>query len=122
MSSGSVSGFAASKFTEGALLCADIGFGARTAAPSSANARIVSVVFMVPSSASGAGAARRGLQDVFLDAPRFDLAEDDLVRIAAVEHVHDLEAGRVLPRLAELAEHFSIELRLVDLAGVVPRP
>ena len=62
------------------------------------------------------------LQDVLLHAPRFDFAQDDLVRIAAVHHVDDLEARRHLARLAELAEHRAIQLRLVDLAGDVPRP
>src|SRR6185503_7711154 len=75
-----------------------------------------------PLLATGARARRRRLQDVFLHPPRFDLAEDELVRIAAVEHVNDLEPGRILARLAELAEHASIQFRLVDLAGVVPRP
>src|SRR6185436_17248143 len=75
-----------------------------------------------PLSATCARARRRRLQDVFLHPPRFDLAEHDFVRITAVEHVNDLESGRILARLAELAEHASIQLRLVDLAGVVPRP
>src|SRR5438445_6375066 len=75
-----------------------------------------------PLSAAGAWAPRRRLQDVFLHAPRFDLAEDDLVRIAAVQHVNDLDSGRILSRLAELAEHASIQLGLVNLAGVDPRP
>src|SRR3954470_9063463 len=74
-----------------------------------------------PLSAACARARRRRLQDVFLHKPRFDLAENDFVRIAAVEHVNDLESGWILPWLAELAEHASIELGLVDFAGVGPR-
>ena len=62
------------------------------------------------------------LQDVLLHAPRFDLAQDDLVGIAAVHHVHHLEPGRDLARLPELADHRAIELRLVDLTRRLPRP
>src|SRR5215469_12770334 len=121
MSSGRVSGFAESKFITGAVVCADIGCGARTAAATSARARMVNVVFMVRSSTARARAASRQLQDVFLDAPRFDLAEDQLVRIAAIKHVDHLKSRWVLPRLAELAQDSAIQFRLVDLAGYVPR-
>src|SRR5262245_58925076 len=117
MSSGSVSGFTESKFIVDAPLCADIPFGGRTAAATSASASasFMDACFMVRSlSAACARPGRRRLQDVFLHAPRFDLAEDDLVRIAAVEHVNDLESRRILSRLAELAEHGAIEFRLVD--------
>src|SRR5215472_12344170 len=123
MSSGSVTGFTESKFIVGAPLCADIRFDGRTAAVNNASASFMDACFMMrPLSASCARTRRRRLQDVFLHAPRFDLAQNDLVRIAAVQHVNDLESGRILPRLAELAEHASIQLGLVDLAGVVPRP
>src|SRR6185436_7053425 len=56
-----------------------------------------------------------------LHAPRFNLADDDLVRVAAVHHVDHLEAAELLARMAELAEHRAIELHLVDLSGVGPR-
>src|SRR6185295_15488480 len=124
MSSGSVTGFTESKFIVGAPLCADIRFDGRTAAvnDASASASVMDAGFMMRSSgfdfaqrdpepvggsSSCARAHRRRLQDIFLHAPRFDLAEHDLVRIAAVQHVNDLESGRILSRLAELAEHLS---------------
>src|SRR5262249_21393865 len=65
--------------------------------------------------------ARRWPKNQFLDAPRFDLADDDLIRIAAIEHVDHLKAGRGLSRASEPAEHFPVELSLVDFAGGVPR-
>src|SRR5712671_3735968 len=93
----------------------------RRTARASARVSWMRASWCAPLSAACARARRRRLQDVFLHTPRFDLAEDDFVRVAAVEHVNDLESGRILPWLAELAEHASIELGLVDFAGVVPR-
>ena len=79
-------------------------------------------VFMgAPPSASRARTRRRRLQDVLLHAPRLDLAEDRLVRIAAVHHVDHLEARRHLARLAEPADDGAVDLRLVDFARVLPR-
>ena len=43
-------------------------------------------------------------QHELLHAPGFDFAHDDLVGIAAVHHVDDLEAGRQLAGMAELAD------------------
>ena len=62
-----------------------------------------------------------GCKNEFLHAPGFDLAEDDLVGVAAVHHVDHLEARRDFARLAELADDRAVQLRLVDLAGDVPR-
>src|SRR5215470_11236846 len=42
-------------------------------------------------------------QNVFLHAPGFDFAQDELVRVAAVHHVDDLDAGHDFARLAESA-------------------
>src|SRR6266436_163308 len=64
---------------------------------------------------------RLGLaQNEFLHAPGFDFAQDDLVRIAAVHHVDDLEARCDFARPAEPADDRAVQLHLVDLAGDVP--
>src|SRR5579885_1102244 len=68
----------------------------------------------------GRGAGRQRLQYVFLNSPGFDFAEDDLVGIAAIEHVDHLEARGKFAGLAEAAKHGAIELRFVDLAGIFP--
>src|SRR5262249_29097865 len=60
------------------------------------------------------------LENQFLRAPGFDLADDDLIRIAAIHHVDHLEAGRGLAGPSEPAEYFAVELGLVDFAGSVP--
>src|ERR1700761_4483500 len=60
------------------------------------------------------------LQDKLLHAPGLDFAHDDLVGIAAVHHVDDLEARRQLAGMAELADHGAVQLRLVDLARLGP--
>src|SRR2546426_12192670 len=69
---------------------------------------------------SSRGARRRRLQNVFLHAPRFDFAEDELVWVPAVDLVDDLKAGHDLAGLAELAEDGAIQLRFVNLARVLP--
>src|SRR6266576_1611518 len=57
---------------------------------------------------------RLGLtQNVFLHAPGFDFAEDDLVGIAAVHHVDDLETRCDLARLAEPADDRTVQLHFV---------
>ena len=89
--------------------------------PASVSIRMFKVMFMVVLLYCAAAVARRRLEHQFLHAPRLDLADDDLVRIAAIHHVNDLESGRGLARLSELAEHRSVQLRLVDFAGDVPR-
>ena len=60
------------------------------------------------------------MEDILLDAPRLDLAQDNLVGIATVQHVDDLKSWWHLARFAELADDGAIELGLVDFAGVVP--
>src|SRR6185295_17104330 len=65
--------------------------------------------------------ARWRLENQFLRAPRFDLTDDNLIRVAAIDHVNHLEAGCGLAGTSEPAEHFAVELGLVDFAGVVPR-
>src|SRR3569833_4618461 len=60
------------------------------------------------------------LQDKFLHAPGFALAHDDLVGIAAVHHVDDLETRRQLAGMAELAHGGAVQLGLVDLSGPGP--
>src|SRR5260370_29664459 len=64
---------------------------------------------------------RRWLENQFLHAPRFDLADDDLIRVAAINHVDHLKARRCLAGASEPAKHFAVELGLVDFAGDVPR-
>src|SRR5580765_5980192 len=127
MSAGSVSTFAAeSNESSGAAFCADTAAAAHSRAIGSAHAIgfsqvvFISVIFMTRSSSGSlAGGRPRGrrLQDVLLHAPRLDFSEHDLVRVAAVHHVHDLKAGRVLAGPAKLAEHRPVQLGLVDLAG-----
>src|SRR6188768_4280342 len=116
MSSGTVNAFAASKFNAGAGPCASAGMVAAMHATKSTSIKR----FMVVSSASGCPQRRRR-QDELLHAPRFDLAQDDLVGITTVHHVNHLEPGRDLARFPELADHRAIELRLVDLTRRLPR-
>src|SRR5262245_13945790 len=78
------------------------------------------VVFMVVSWLSGSAVARRWLEHQFLHAPRFDLADDDLIRIAAIDHVNHLEARGELAGASEPADHFAVELHFVDFSGSVP--
>src|SRR5215510_14901609 len=61
------------------------------------------------------------LQHQLLYAPRLDLGDDDLIRIAAIEHVNDLEPAQPFAGVAELPDDRPIELHLVDLTGDVPR-
>src|SRR5262245_32693046 len=116
MSSGSVNAFAASKVNACAGPCAPAGIDVAMHASRSASVKSFMVASLVR------GCPRRRLQDVLLHAPRFDLAQDDLIGIAAVQHVHHLEPGRHLAWLPELANHGAIELCLVDLTRRLPRP
>src|SRR5262245_6084864 len=63
----------------------------------------------------------RGLENEFLNAPRGDFRDVELVRVAAVDLVHAAELLQVLPRLAEPADDRAVELHLVDLTGDVAR-
>src|SRR5215472_15048499 len=60
------------------------------------------------------------LQDELLDAPGFDLADHDLVGVAAIHHMDHLEAAELLAGMAEAAEDRAVELHLVDLARDSP--
>src|ERR1700754_1155331 len=68
----------------------------------------------------GTGARRQRLKNVFLNSPRFNFAEDNLVGIAAIEHVDHLETRGKFAGFAEAAEHGPIEFGFVDLAGGFP--
>src|SRR5262245_57674999 len=52
------------------------------------------------------------LERDLLHAPRFDFRHDDLVRVAAVHHMDDLETARQLPGVPELANDRAVELHL----------
>src|SRR6188508_884908 len=119
MSSGSVRAFGAeSKLIVGAFWAMTV--VARAAAPHSARAEFMNV-FMERAPSASRRARRRRMQNVLLHAPRLDFAEDQLVRVAAVDLVDHLEPGRDLPGLAELADHGAVHFRLVDFARVLPR-
>src|SRR5437016_8465952 len=94
---------------------------AATNTPASVTVRMFKVVFMVFSWLLLSAITRRWLENQFLHAPRFDLADDDLIRVAAINHVDHLKAGRGLAGVSEPAKHFAVELGLVDFAGDVPR-
>ena len=61
-----------------------------------------------------------GFEHELLHAPGFDLADDDLVGVAAIHHVDHLEAAELLAGMAELADDRAVQLHLVDLAGDRP--
>src|SRR3977135_3019147 len=60
------------------------------------------------------------LQDDLLDAPGFDLADYDLLWVAAIHHGDDLEAAELFAGMAEPAEDRPVQFHLVDLAGDGP--
>src|SRR5947209_274488 len=125
MSSGSASGLGAESYAiSGTGVWARAGAEPSAAAVSksgkrhfieSSSTRILLLWF---SAGDGLGSLR--LQDQLLDAPGFDLADHDLVRVAAIHHVHDLEAAELLAGMAEPAEDRAVQLHLVDLAGDGP--
>ena len=47
-------------------------------------------------------------QHQFLNSPRFNFRDDDLIRVPAVEHVNNLESSELLARMPEFAEDCSI--------------
>src|SRR5258707_7055273 len=79
------------------------------------------LLMLVPVLLRAGSLGRLLLEDELLHPPGFDFTHDDLVGIAAVHHVDDLEIRRQLPRTAELADHGAVQFRLVDFAGDVPR-
>src|SRR5580765_4745320 len=70
----------------------------------------------------GAGGFGRGacLENEFLYAPGFDFAQDQLVGIAAIQHVNYLKSWSQFPGVTKLAEHRSVQLQLVNFSGGVP--
>src|ERR1700681_1314061 len=126
MSSGSVSGLAAeSKAIWGTAFWPAAGNPAGNAATTnSGNRRLMrSLLLMLHSFLSGARCLRgHRLQDELLGAPRFDFTNDDLVRVAAIHHVDDLEAAEFLAGVAEPADDCPVQLQLVDLPRDIPGP
>src|SRR5438132_666265 len=78
-----------------------------------------------PGSRPGTTRKKRAAEEIwssendFLNAPRRDLGDDELVGVAAVDLVDGAELLQLLAGLAELPEDGSVELHLVDLAGDV---
>src|SRR6202030_3041421 len=70
-------------------------------------------IFVCVISTDDRGPGGLRLQEQLLDAPGFDLADHDLVRVAAIHHVHDLEAAEFLAGMAEAAEDRSVQFHLV---------
>src|SRR5271170_5626569 len=64
---------------------------------------------------------RLRFQQELLHAPGLDLRHDDLVRVAAIHHVHHLEASQLLTGMSEFPEDGAVQFHLVNLAGVIPR-
>src|SRR5579883_1719196 len=63
---------------------------------------------------------RLRFQYQLLHTPGFDFGNDDLVRIAAIHHVHDLETGHEFAGVTEFSDDRSIEFHFVNLAGGFP--
>ena len=61
------------------------------------------------------------MKDKLLYAPGFDFSDDDLVRVAAIHHMDDLEPAEFFAGVPELTEDGPIQFQFVDLTGVVPR-
>src|SRR5262249_30435988 len=61
------------------------------------------------------------LEDELLHAPGFDLSDDDLVGVAAIHHVDDLQSAEFLAGMTELADDGPVQFHLVDFAGDRPR-
>src|SRR5471030_1751444 len=104
MSSGSVSGLAAeSKAISGTAFWAAAGRPASNAtASSSGKKRLMGSLLLMFDPGLPCARCLRGhrLQDEFLHAPGFDFPDDDLVRIAAIHHVDDLEPTEFLAGVA----------------------
>src|SRR5262249_20345225 len=71
------------------------------------------------SSARCPGSCRR-LQHQFLYPPRFDFADDDLVRIPTVHHMHHLETAEFFAWVSEFPEDRAVEFQFVDFTGNFP--
>src|SRR5580704_6547781 len=129
MSSGSVSGPGAeSKAIWGTAFWPAAGNAARNAATTnSGNRRFMgSLLLMLHPFLSCLSCARclrrHRLQDELLHAPGFDFPDDDLVRVAAIHHVDDLEPAEFLAGVAKPANDRPVQFQLVDLARDIPRP
>src|SRR5579871_5633879 len=73
------------------------------------------------SGARPAALGSRCHEQELLHAPRFDLGDDDLVRVAAIHHVDHLEAAELLGGVTEAAEDGAVQFHFVNLARDVPR-
>src|ERR1700731_4278580 len=129
MSSGSVSGLAAeSNAICGTAFWATAGTPARNAAATkSSNEGFMgrfSCGLFIPACTLSCARCLRGnrLQDELLHAPGLNFPDDELVRIAAIHHVDDLEPTELLAGMAEPADDRSVQFQLLDLPGDVPRP
>src|ERR1700731_2743288 len=124
MSSGSVRGLAAeSKAIWGTAFWAPAGNPASNpAATSSGNRRLMGSLLLILDSFLPCARCLRGhrLQDELLHAPGFDFTDDDLVRVAAIHHVYDLEPAEFLAGVAEPADDGPVQFQLVDLARDLP--
>src|SRR5438445_9642647 len=107
MSSGSVSGFGLeSKAISGTAFGAVAGIPARSVAASSSGTKyLINNLLSCARCLTGG----RWLQDEFLHAPGFDFPNDDLIWIAAIHHVDDLEPAEFLARMAELTNDRPIQ-------------
>src|SRR5438093_10790816 len=65
--------------------------------------------------------SRRWLQYEFLHPPGFDFRDNDLVWIAAIHHVDNLEPAEFLAGMAELTKDRPVQFQLVDLTRDGPR-
>src|SRR5437879_11788384 len=113
MSSGSVSGFGLeSKAISGTAFCAVAGIAARSVAANSSGTKYFIKNLLSCARCLSGG---RWLQHEFLHAPGFDFPDDELVWIAAIHHVDDLEPAEFLAGMAELTNDGPIQLPLVSL-------
>src|SRR5256885_1800637 len=100
MSSGSVSGFAAESNAISGTAFWAAGSTARDSTASKRGKKLLMENLL--SSTRCLGGHR--LQDEFLHSPGFDLPDDDLVWVAAIHHVDDLEPAEFLAGMAELTK------------------
>src|SRR3989442_3641189 len=120
MSSGSVSGFGLeSKAISGTAFCAVAGIAARSVTASSSGTKYLIKNLLSCARCLGGG---RWLQHEFLHSPGFDFPDDELVWIAAIHHVDDLEPAEFLARMAELTDDGPVQFQLGNLSSDVPRP
>src|SRR5215469_1351082 len=73
----------------------------------------------ISSCSSWGGLLLRGLQNQLLRPPQLNFGNEQLVGIAAIDFVQSAKLAQLLAGLAELADHGSVQLHLVNLAGVI---